>query len=429
VDAWAAVSGARDARNRDAIAIRYDWNSSTMKSPFAWRIYRVEDGKQQPAPAFQRTETAPNGTLAIPAGTLNRGSYVLIVQQDTRKTEPADFAEGFAFRVTSPAVALVIGVADYYSAALNHPGDDATAIVAHLKAADYTDEDIIWVYGERDRDNKRGRLIAHGLGKSLAALDSIIGKNVQALEGSPDTVVVDNAYVTPDVMELAKRTFANIIMDRRPIHALFFYAGHGTSEQEKGSIADVLVSARPPEVPGWDKDLYLNQFTELKGLLATQAQQGMAIPPTFVSIMDACRPSVAGIEAKGLGSRLVAGVQDNVLLLPVYSAALGEISFETGVKGDEILFQNQPVPHGLFTFSLLQGLDRAAGNYAVKSVLPLTVDVMKELMSQVNELNARKRGPEAAFTTQTVTVGKVKLESGQAVNALGDLVLQVPLIY
>jgi|GEM_PF-2297890 len=428
-DAWAAVSGAREARNRDAIAIRYDWNSSTMKSPFAWRINRVEDGNMQPAAVFQHTETAPSGTLTVPAGTLNRGSYILTVQQDTRKAEPVDFAAVFTFRVTSPAVALVIGVADYYSAALNHPGDDASAIVAHLKAADYTDEDIIWVYGERDRDNKRGRLIAHGLGKSLATLDSIVGKKVQALDGSPDTVVVDNAYVTPDVMELARRTFANIIIDRRPIHALFFYAGHGTSEQDKGSIADVLVSARPPEVPGWDKDLYLNQFTELKGLLATQAQQGMAIPPTFVSIMDACRPSVAGVEAKGLGSRLTAGVQDDVLLLPVYSAALGEISFETGAKGDEILYQNQPVPHGLFTFSLLRGLDRAGGNYAVKSVLPLTVDVMKELMTQVNELNARRRGPEAASTTQTVTIGKVKLDSGQAVSALGDLVLQVPLIY
>jgi hypothetical protein len=428
-DAWAAASGAREARNREAIGIRYDWNSSTMKAPFAWRVYRFEDGRQQEPPVVQQTEAAPSGTLTIPAGTLARGSYVVTVQQDSRKTDPADFTVGYTFRVTSPAVALVIGVADYYSAALNHPGDDAEAIVARLKAADYASEDIIWVYGERDRDNKRGRLVAHGLGRSLASLDSIQGKKILPLEGEPDTVIVDNAYVTPDVMELAKRTYANLITDRRPIHALFFYAGHGTSEQEKGSIADVLVSARPPEVPGWDKDLYLNQFTELKGLLATQAQQGRAQPPTFVSIMDACRPSVAGIEAKGLGSRLVAGVQDSVLLLPVYSAALGEISFETGAKGDEILYQNQPVPHGLFTFSLLQGFDKAAGNYAVKSVLPMTVDVMKELMAKVNELNVRTRGPEAAFTTQTVTVGKLKLESGQAVNALGDLVLQVPLIY
>jgi len=428
-DAWAAASGTAEARNRDAIGIRYDWNSSTMKSPFAWRVYRTEGGARAANPLLQQTEAAPSGTLTIPAGTLPRGNYVLTVQQDTRKAEPVDFAEGFAFRVTTPAVALVVGVTDYYSAALNHPCDDAESIVARLRAAGYGNEDIIWVYGKRNRDLRHGQLVAHGLGKSLATLDSIQGKTPQALAGEQDTVVVDDAYVTPDVMELAKRTFENLILDRRPIHALFFYAGHGTSEEDKGSIADVLVSARPPEVPGWDKDLYLNQFTELKGLLASQAQQGMPIPPTFVSIMDACRPSVAGIEAKGLGSRLVAEVQDKVLLLPVYSAALGEISFETGAKGDEILYDNNPVPHGLFTFALLQGFDKAGGSYALKDVLPSTVGVMKQLMTEVNELTARTRGPEAMFTTQTITIGKVKLDNAQEVKILGDLILKAPLIY
>jgi len=428
-DAWAAASGARDARNREAIGIRYDWNSSTMKSPFAWRVYRVEGGKRIEPPAVAQTENTPAGLLTIPANTLVRGSYLLTVQQDSRKADPADFADAFSFRITSPAVALVIGVADYYSASLNHPCDDAGSIVERLKTANYADDDLIWVYGTHDRNSNSGVLIAHGLGKALAGLDSMDGKTIKPIAGQPDTVIVTDAYVTPDVMELAKRTFANLIIDRKPIHAMFFYAGHGTSEEEKGSIADVLVSARPPEVPGWEKDLYLNQFTELKGLLAPQAQPGMAMPPVFVSIMDACRPSVAGVEVKGLGSRLVAGVENNVLLLPVYSAALGEISFETGAKGDEILYNGNTVPHGLFTFALLQGFDKSAGSYTVKNVLPPAIDVMKDLMSKVNDFNARTRGPSAMFTTQTITIGKVKMDGSQVVNSLGGLVLQVPLIY
>ena len=428
-DAYAASSGARDARNREAIGIRYDWNSSTMKSPFAWRVYRMEGGKRVEPPAVVQTENTPSGQLSIPALTLARGSYLLTVQQDTRTADPADFADAFSFRVTSPAVALVIGVADYYSASLNHPCDDAGAIVARLKAANYADDDLIWVYGTHDRNTNHGVLIAHGLGKALAGLDSMDGKTIKPVAGHPDTVSVDNAYVTPDVMELAKRTFAHLITDRKPIHALFFYAGHGTSEEDKGSIADVLVSARPPEVPGWEKDLYLNQFTELKGLLAAQAQPGAALPPVFVSIMDACRPSVAGVEVKGLGSRLVAGVENSVLLLPVYSAALGEISFETGARGDEILYNGNTVPHGLFTFALLQGLDKSAGSYMVKTVLPPAVDVLKELIVKVNDYNVRTRGPSAVSTTQTITIGKQKMESSLMVNSLGGLVLQVPLIY
>jgi len=428
-DAWAAVSGTKDARNRETIGIRYDWNSSTMKTAFAWRIYRVEEGKRQEPSVLQQTENAPKGELTIPAGTLARGNYVLTVQQDTRKTDPADFAECFAFRVTSPAVALVIGVTDYYSSALNHPCDDAVSIVARLKAASYADEDIIWIYGQHDRNNKQGVLIAHGLGKSLANLDSIQGKAIEPLAEQPDTVVIDNAYVTPDVMSLARLAFANLIADRKPIHALFFYAGHGSSKQEKGSIADVLVSARPPGVPIWDEDLYLNQFTEIKALLAPQAQQTTQVPPVFVSIVDACRPSVAGVDASGLASRLEAGMQDNVLLLPLYSAALGEISFETGARGDEILYQDQPVPHGLFTFALLQGFDKAAGNYAVKIVLPLTIDVMNDLVSKVNDFTAPTRGPNIPGSTQTITVGKKKLKDRLAMDDLENLILQIPLIY
>lgn len=386
-----------DGKNRDDIKIGYTYD--TKLKTFDWKLV---DKNNESKVIMSVTESNPNGVIMIPKGTLSRGGYKLLVRNDPNNPDPAinqAYADvNFDFSLSGPGVALIIGIDSYFSAGdcLHRACDDAQAIIDSLKAAGYTDDDIVWVRGEH--------LPKERLNTSIKDKD---------LSGY--------RRVTSRVLKRALARLRTLVKDRRPKHVLFFYSGHGQSRLENGAWSDELVAATQAGESAEDmKPVYLHQVTEIADSLDTQAGK-----PTFTVLMDACRSQVG---AMGDDSNQVSDLRINgstqgangAIVVPIYSCSLGEKSNEGLEPPYDVKYNGETVAHGFFTYSLLQGI-KASTVPTLESILSNAVPVMSTLVAQATEVNVKAKGPEGTGTeayskSQTMMLGKIVLTSPDAVK-------------
>ena len=217
-------------KNREALVIHYTWNKKFQGKTFTWLIERKPysddiqrqqslegsafiakpiDSPQLPekqsiyyGPVIEPLPLAQQpDMLSIPVNTLPRGVYALWVKQDPTKET---MQEVFRFRVSLPGVALVVGISNYaFENDLIHPCKDASDIVARLRKAGYSDDEMLVVLGDKS------------------------GLFVQGPEQLHKEVGKEKYYATHAVLTAAHSAFAALIDSRKPAHALFYYAGHG----------------------------------------------------------------------------------------------------------------------------------------------------------------------------------------------------------
>ena len=244
-------------KNREALVIHYTWNKKFQGKTFTWLIERKPysddiQGQQSlegkafhfkpgDAPAniaYQpQLPSTPDGMLTTPGNTLPRGIYALWVKQDPTKET---LQEVFRFRVSLPGVALVVGISNYaFENDLIHPCQDASDIVARLRKAGYSDDEMLVVLGDKS------------------------GLFVQGPEQLHKEVGKEKHYATHAVLTAAHSAFAALIDSRKPAHALFYYAGHGGMTK--------LINRQAVEVLSLPTDQYSNEdhydltdFTDLE---------------------------------------------------------------------------------------------------------------------------------------------------------------------
>jgi hypothetical protein len=385
------VYSANASGRNDNILIGYDPPQAKL---MAWAVYDAKDNKVE---GTDRAPLAPPlDGIAIPAGKLRIGSYTVRVQLwDSNDPNQTPATHNIPVRIAPRAVAFIVGI-NYYPQSsgmppLQHAADDAMALRNKLIQKGYAPENIIYLIGRNDSGTPEVRTNGLQNPRSETPNDLSEVRRVGQLNGIARKKYVDTAF----------DNFLNVLRARQAVHALIFFAGHGTNvpatlggsggalnvdhlimaDDEKDAPAKLWVYAWP---------------TRIKGSIKWCTAEA---PATVMCIYDACRNGTRAVfdalppELRSDDRAVVASA--------LFSCQKGEQANENVTTDPKlaVAYQNEVFNNGFFTYALLKGLDELPdGGARLPDVIDKAGSVLSALVQQTSEKNRLASGGQKPYS-------------------------------
>ncbi len=385
------VFSANAAGRNDDILIEYD---SPQAKLMAWSVL---DSRGNKVDGTERTPLAPPlDGIAIPAGKLKMGRYTIRVQLwDSTDSAQTPAVQDVPVRIAPRAAAFIVGI-NYYPKTsgqppLEHAADDAMSLRAKLIEKGYAPENIIYVTGRNDTGTPEVKTNGLQNPKSETPNDLSEVRRTGQLNGLVSKKYVDRAF----------ESFLNVVRARKAIHALVFFAGHGTNvpaslEGTSGALnVDHLImaddEARAPA------KLYVYEWpTRIKASVTWGSKE---TPATVMCIYDACRTGTKAVfDALPPQLRSDDGA---VVASALFSCQKGEQANENVTTDPKlaVAYQNEVFQNGFFTYSLLKGIDELPeGGARLPDVIEKAGSVLAALVQQTSEKNKVASGLQKPYS-------------------------------
>ncbi len=385
------VYSANATGRNDDILIEYD---SPQAKLMAWTVL---DSKGNKVEGSERAPLAPPlDGISIPAGKLKLGKYTVRVQLwDSTDATQTPSVQDVAVRVAPRAVAFIVGI-NYYPAlsampSLAHAADDAMSLRAKLIEKGYAPENIIYVVGRNDTGTPEVKTNGLQNPKSDTPNDLSETRRTGQLNGIVRKKYVDTAF----------ESFLNVLRLRKAVHALVYFAGHGTNvpaalQGTSGALnADHLIMADDEKTA--PAKIYVYSWPQrIKASVTWGSKEN---PATVMCIYDACRNGTAAVfDALPPQLRSDDGA---VVASALFSCQKGEQANENMTSDPKlaVAYKNEVFQNGFFTYALLKGLDELPeSGPRLPDVIEKAGSVLATLVQQTPEKNRLASGASKPYS-------------------------------